>query len=200
MATPQRVLVVDDHQVFADLLTLALNSADDFVCVKACNSVAAAQDAIAVTPFDIAIVDVQLPDGDGLTVAREALRIRPVPRVFVLTAYPKPETARQAEELGVSAMITKDGSLPNLLSALRTATPAHPVMPDLPACEIRLTPRELEVLQLLSTGSNPRTIARTLGISPHTSRDHVKNILSKFGATSQLDAVVAASRAGLISL
>lgn len=200
MTQVERVLVVDNHQVFSDLLRLALDSSGEFECVASAGTV---QDALATAEaveFDIAIVDVQLPDGDGLTVAKELLALCPAPRVVLLTAFPRPDTATRAEKLGVSAMLAKDGSLPALIAALRTATPADPIIEPIAIPQHNLTPRELEVLGLLSAGKDPRTISRLLGISAHTSRDHVKSILAKLGASSQLDAVVSASRAGLVEI
>lgn len=195
-----RILIIDDHRVFTDLLARALGDDDSFECLATAHSVAAALDVAARTTFDIAIVDVHLPDGDGLALAEDLLVTYPALRVVLLTAHPRPEMITRAVQMGASALLAKEGSLPDLFAALRNGTPQDPVLVELVRPQTTLTLRELDVLRLLGDGNDTRSIAKVLGISPHTSRDHVKNILSKLGCSSQLDAVVAASRAGLIEI
>ena len=119
----------------------------------------------------------------------------------------------RAGAAGAAGFLAKDGSLDDVLSALRTARrgslilPAtvlaefsRPGIPVAPGPEATLTPRELEVLRLLGQGRDPRSIAKELGVSLHTCRGFVKSILAKLDVHSQLEAVVVASRRGLIHL
>ena len=196
----QRVLVVDDHRVFTDLLMLALDADPGFSCVSPADSVARGREVVAVEDIDVAVIDVQLGDGDGFVLAEEILATRPGVRVVMLTAYPRPDLVRRAVSIGASGLLAKDGSLADLVEGLRSASPARPVLVDLPGPDHDLTVRELEVLSLLAGAADVRAIARTLGISPHTARDHVKSVLAKLGATSQLDAVVEAARRGIVAI
>ncbi|MCR4512400.1 response regulator transcription factor [Aeromicrobium sp. 50.2.37] len=196
----ERVLVVDDHQVFADLVSVALESDPTMRCVGSAATVEDARRLAAELRPDLALVDVRLPDGDGLDLAAELLAARPELRVVVLTAYPRADLVERARAVGVAALLAKELSLTELLAALRDARPDAPVLVELQEPQHGLTRRELEVLELLGEGSDVRAIARTLGISPHTTRDHVKNVLAKLGARTQLDAVVMAARSGILRI
>lgn len=196
----QRVLVVDDHRVFSDLLMLALDADPGFSCVPPADSVAQGRQVVAAEDFDVAVIDVQLGDGDGFVLAEEILATRPEVRVVMLTAYPRPDLVQRAVSIGASGLLAKDGSLADLVEGLRSASPARPVLVDLPGPDHDLTVRELEVLTLLAGAADVRAIAKTLGISPHTARDHVKSVLAKLGASSQLDAVVEAARRGIVAI
>lgn len=198
--TVSRIMVVDDHRVFTDLLTHALGADSSFVCVASAHSVAEALDVAARTDIDIALVDVHLPDGDGIDLAEELLSRHRHLRVILLTAHPRIDMMARAAAIGASGLLAKEGSLAALLAALREGSPEVPVLVDVQMPATSLTSRELEVLNLLGDGKDSRTIARLLGISPHTSRDHVKSILAKLECSSQLDAVVVASRAGIIEI
>lgn len=200
MGAMERVLVVDDHQVFADLVSVALERDASMRCVGSAASVQEARVRAAALRPDVALVDVRLPDGDGLDLAAELLAERPELRVVVLTAYPRADLVARARTVGVSALLAKELSLPELLAALRDARPEAPVLVELEEPRHALTRREMEVLELLGEGVDVRAIARTLGISPHTTRDHVKNVLAKLGARTQLDAVVVAARSGILRI
>lgn len=200
MAGTESVMVVDDHQVFADLVSLALGAEPDLACVGTAGTCAEARVLARDAGPTLAVVDVRLPDGDGLDLAVELMSLVPGLRVVVLTAYPRPDLVARARTVGVSALLAKDVPLPELLDALRHASPESPVLVELDEPEHGLTPRELQVLRLLAEGLDVRAVARDLGISHHTTRDHVKNVLAKLGARSQLDAVVVAARAGILAI
>jgi DNA-binding NarL/FixJ family response regulator len=205
----QRVLLVDDHQTFAELLKRALDSEDDVECVgHARNGSEALQLAQRLDP-DVVLMDLELPDGDGITFTADLVSWNPAVRVLILTAHAGPGEFTRAGAAGACGFLAKTGSLDELLDALRTAHRGSVVLPasvaaglSTPAAsrtdDLSLTPRELEVLRLLGRGLDPRCISRELGVSLHTCRGYVKSLLLKLGAHSQLEAVVIASRAGLI--
>jgi DNA-binding NarL/FixJ family response regulator len=156
-------------------------------------------------------MDVQLPDRDGISTTAELAGAFPHLKVLILTAHVSPEDIARAGSAGAAGFLAKDGSLSEVLDALRTARRGSLILPDgvLAAVaahgardatmpEWRLTPREVEVLRLLGDGRDPRTIAKDLGVSLYTCRGYVKSILAKLGVHSQLEAVVLATRAGLI--
>jgi DNA-binding NarL/FixJ family response regulator len=212
-ATPTRVLVVDDHRTFAELLARALDAEPDLTCVgHSLNAEDGISAAIRLAP-DIVLMDLQLPDRDGISATSELTSRDPELKVLILTAHASPIEMTRAGTAGASGFLAKDGSLDDVLSALRTARrgslilPAavlaeftRPATPARPGPASTLTPRELEVLGLLGKGLDPRGIAKQLGVSLHTCRGYVKSILAKLGVHSQLEAVVLASRAGLIRL
>lgn len=219
-----RVLVVDDHTTFAELLRAALDREPDLAGVGHATSVQEAVLRCRELRPDIVLMDVQLGDGDGIVATRTLLAEHPALRVVVLTAHARPGLALEAADAGAQALLPKDGALHTLLETLRavrtgpssrpglraaTGPPGRPdhgiPPPRLPreAGQPRrppLTERETEVLALLGRGLDVRAISRQLGITPHTGRGYVKSLLRKLDAHTQLEAVVTATRLGLLRL
>lgn len=190
------VLIVDDHRTFAELLRLGLDAQPDLECVGVAHSMAEAIKLAKEVPYQAAIVDLGLPDGDGAELVADLHRERPEARILVLTAHPRSDLARRALAAGASAVLAKAGRLDGLLQALRAGIHQEPSL----AYRDPLTQRERQVLALLADGADVRSIARSLGLSPYTVRDHVKAILAKLGARTQLEAVVLAVREGIVLL
>jgi DNA-binding NarL/FixJ family response regulator len=205
------VLVVDDHLTFAQLLSRALDAEPDLECVgHSLNAEEGVAAAIGLAP-DIVLMDLHLPDRDGISATAELTTRDPEIKVLILTAHASPFEMSRAGAAGASGFLAKDGSLDDVLSALRTARRGSLILPagvlaeftrpaTPPHAESTLTPRELEVLRKLGQGLDPRAIAKDLGVSLHTCRGYVKSILAKLEVHSQLEAVVVASRTGLIQL
>jgi DNA-binding NarL/FixJ family response regulator len=210
---PIRVLVVDDHRTFTDLVCLALNDQPDLDCVATAHDSAEARLQVARHRPQIVLMDVDLGTEDGLDLTAELVREDPELLVVVLTAHGNARVMRRAAAAGACALLPKDGSLPDLLHGLRNARHGelfvHPgllrtlVVEQEPqrrggAPRPELTPRESRVLQLLAEGRSVNDIAGELKISVHTTRGYVKTLLSKLGAHSQLEAVVVAGIHGLV--
>ncbi|MEV6345100.1 response regulator transcription factor [Actinoplanes sp. NPDC051851] len=206
-----RVLVVDGHQTFAELLGHALAGQPDLHCVgHAPNGMEALRLASELSP-DVILLDPELSDGDGIAIA-ELIRVRrPDTRVVILTASEDQALVSRATAFGAAGFISKNGALTEVFNALRTAhgggmTVSTDIMARLlrstsPATVARnggLTAREDEVLQLMAAGLDARAVARRLGISVHTCRGYQKAVLAKLGAHSQLEAVAIATRRGLV--
>jgi DNA-binding NarL/FixJ family response regulator len=207
-----RVLVVDDHRTFVDLADLAITNEVDLECVGTATSVPEALAKAHALEPDVVLMDVQLGDGDGIAATAELTATFADLRVVVLSAHVTPTVVQNAADAGASAVLPKDGSLRDLLHAVRTASRGHMLVhpqafaslrgaaPPQGAFQPPLTPRELEVLQQLGHGASAPTIARDLGISLATCRGHVKSLLTKLGAHSQLEAVVIAMQHRLITV
>ncbi len=207
-----RVLVVDDHMVFAELLSMALDGEADLTCVGHAQTVSEALRLADLLQPDLVTMDLHLPDGDGIAATVALLERQPDLRVIVLTAHADPGLVSRTADAGAVALLPKDGSVADILSAVRTARMGslivppglvprmlpHGAVPQQPGA--RLTPREREVLELLARGQDPRAISRQMGITLNTSRGHVKSLLAKLQVHSQLEAVVVASQAGLITM
>ena len=158
---------------------------------------------------DVVLMDVRLPDGDGVDATTAVVAEDPDVRVVVLSAFIDASLMRRASLAGATALLAKDGDLDDLLHAIRSSEPGSlAVNPKLLHQLVResgraapgpdLTQREREVLRMLAEGSDLTVIAREMSISVHTCRGHVKNVLAKLGVHSQLQAVVVAMRYGLI--
>jgi DNA-binding NarL/FixJ family response regulator len=205
-----RVLVVDDHTTFAELLTGALDREPDLETVGCARTVEEAVDLFTALKPDVIVMDYHLAGGDGLDAAARIMAVDRSTRVVMLTGDPTQDALERAAEIGICAFLPKDGSLATVLDSLRHARAGSMVVdPSLlsqlatrrsataPAAT-PLTLRELSVLRLMADGNDVRTNARLLGISESTCRGYVKAILSKLDAHSQLEAVAVAARRGLL--
>ena len=208
-----RVLVVDDHSTFAELLTQAIDREPDFVSVGHTSTGAGAVAMFAEHRPDIVLMDLQLPDIDGFAVTAQLVAMSPGVRVIMLTAHVTAAVVADAGTCGACGFLPKDGRFEDLLSTLRTARPGSLAVDpavlgrliDQPRTTRRslarpLSQRELSVLVRLADGRDVTSIAHELRISSHTCRGHVKGVLSKLGAHSQLEAVILAARIGLIQI
>lgn len=203
-ADPTRVFVLDDHRVFTESLALGLDMSPDMTCVAVAHSVQSGLRTVEQIDFDVALVDLQLPDGGGLGVIPELLVKRPSVSVIVLTAHPRADLARRAIDAGASGFFGKHVSLGEILDGIRSSLAGDaavaPDLPQDPVARLGVTPREHEVLRALSRGLDANRIAASLGISLYTARDHIRSLLAKLEVRTQLDAVVTANRLGLVTV
>ncbi|WP_448613955.1 response regulator transcription factor [Modestobacter sp. URMC 112] len=206
-----RVLVVDDHRTFAELLSGALAMAG-MVSVGTAHTAADAVAMAAELRPDVVVMDIQMPGQDGLTATRRIRDLVPQAVVAVVTAHRDPDWVVRAAQAGASAFIPKDGSLQEMIDVLtraragqmlvapstftgtRGATPPPATAPAHPP----LTRREQEVLDCLGRGMQVKAIARVLGITLETCRGYVKSLHTKLGVRSQLEAVIKAQQLQLI--
>jgi DNA-binding NarL/FixJ family response regulator len=204
----ETVLIVDDHQTFADLLEVAIEREPDLQFVGAADSVESALAQIDLLEPDLVVMDYQLGDGDGISATAVITREHPDVRVVILTAHAQEDLIRRSARAGACCLLPKSGSLPDLLQGLRTASKSgfvvHPgllktLVSEAPPDQYvpPLSRREEDVLELLATGMDVRSVADNLGITLSTCRGYVKGLLLKLNAHSQLEAVVTANRLGL---
>jgi len=207
--------VVDDHRAFGDALRIAMDLQPGVRCRRAEPSAEAALEAIdAGASPDVVLLDVGLPGMDGPTAVRVLRERRPGVRVILISADTSAQTLVAAVEAGADGFLPKSFPFTRLLQvvrriddaviaeplslerALRYATTA-PDPGDLPPA-IEMTDREYEILLLLADGLPVKQVANRLHLSVHTCRGHVAALLRKFGVHSQLAAVIAAARMGLL--
>ena len=204
-------MVCDDHQVVAQGLAALLAAEPDIDVVGVAGSVTEVVEQAESLRPDVVLMDYELPDGDGVAATRALKKSRPETKVVLLTAYSNEAVLVAAVEAGCSGFITKrDGSqvvaegvrLAASGEALVSAALLRQVLPRLTRTDRRrstdLTPREIEVLELLAEGLPTPTIAERLYVSYNTVRNHVQSILMKLGVHSRLEAVSTAVREGII--
>ena len=204
----RRVVVVDDHAAFADLLRLALEDLDDLECVGTAGSLSAAEELVERAAPDIVVIDLLLGADDGLEVVRRLRAARPEVVLVVSSARSDTATLTVVATAGANGFAPKSGTFAELLNVLRTARPgAMSVAPSLLVGSLpepddlgaeRLTTREWEVLRLMGGGASVPEIARVLNVSLNTCRSHVRSVHTKLGVSTQLEAVLKAQRIGLI--
>ena len=206
-----RVLVVDDHQVFAGSLAHALGAEDDLLVVGVATSLAGARAQTAASAPDVVLLDHRLPDGDGVGAIAALQSLRPSVQVVILTATTSERVLVAAMEAGAAGFIAKTQPLDDVIDGVRAAAQGESVVSSkllarlLPRLHRRsrtpattLTDREREILDLLAQGLQNADIARQLGLSVHTVRNHVANLSAKLGAHSKLEVLAIAVRDGLV--
>src|SRR5574341_1724631 len=210
------IMIVDDHHVLTDALATTFRSQPDLhmQMVGMAETCAAARELLAQACPDVFLLDVMLPDGDGLGLVSEFTRACPDTHILVLTALADEKTLTRAVETGVNGFSGKTQHLSEVIAAIRQAAEGEIVMPAgllqglvaqtaqlhaRPVTPTRnpLTPREQEILTHLARGKSGQDIAAALNITPFTVRTHIRNLLEKLGLHSRLEAVSYALSRGL---
>ncbi len=218
-STPSKtisILIVDDHVILTDALAMILRSQPDLRVAGVADTCAAARDLLAQGCPDVLLLDVALPDGDGLGLVPEFNQSCPNTSILVLTSLSDDATLMRATEIGVNGFISKDQSLSELIAAIRQAAEGEIVMPTslllgvlgriqpgrggrpTPPGRDPLTPREREILTCLAKGMSVPQLAAALSIAPMTVRTHIRNLMERLGVHSRLEAVSYALSRGLI--
>jgi DNA-binding NarL/FixJ family response regulator len=204
----RRVLIADDHRAFADMFALALGGEPDLECVGVVTDGDEALAAAAALRPDIVILDIGMPRG-GIETAAAIRALLPDVAIVMVTAQQQPQWVVRARRAGASAFALKNGSLAEVVAVLRRVPAVEMQVAPSVLCRIEpvpvegvvhgtLTQREREVIGFLGEAVPPAEIADLLGIRMSTLRRHMKSVLAKLGATSRLEAVAVARRAGLL--
>jgi DNA-binding NarL/FixJ family response regulator len=216
-----KVLLVDDHPLILAALQTMIQELDPDVQVTAVGSAAAARSALAAdSEFDLVLLDLQLGDASGFDVLVEMRRDHPALPVVVVSASDRASDVIQAIDLGAMGFVPKRASNDTLVEALRLVmaggiyvppmhlgnnarTPAPAAIPSAESSpyqvtpsfeELGLTPRQADVLTQLLQGKPNKEIARRLGLSVETVKDHVQAVLRALGVSSRTQAVLAVSQ------
>ncbi len=208
MTTMVRLLLADDHPVVRAGLRAVLEMQDDFEVVAETDS---AEDAVILAQEhrpDVVLMDLQFHgrmDGAGATAALAALDAPP--RVLVLTTYDTEADILAAIEAGATGYLLKDSSPEDLAAAVRAAAAGQTALAPSIAQRLMervrtpaqsLSPRELEVLQLVADGLSNLAISKRLFLSQATVKSHLVHVYTKLGVDSRTSAVAAATEAGLL--
>lgn len=206
--TSTRVLIVDDHRMFADSLIRLLVDEDDLHVVGYASTIAEALRVAKVAHPDVVLLDFRLPDGDAPECVAHLRALVPDTRVLIMTGLNDDMTMRAASDVGCP-VVTKDRAAAELIAALRlVAQGASDLAQDTRAALPRsardrrgsvLTNRERDLLVELARGHSTAEIAKELHISPTTVRNHIQRMLAKLGAHSRLEAVAIAIEQGIIT-
>jgi len=205
-----RVVVIDGHTLTRYGLLGLVHSNPDIEIVGETGLGAEAAAVVAASKPDVVVLDVTLPDADGMRVARE-LRDRYVDLgIVLLTSNGEDDVLFRAIESGVSAFVTKTAPITEVLASIRhanaaagsfTATGLATAMArrSQPAGRLTLSPREAEVLILLGQGLSVPAIARAMFVSLSTAKTYVARLYEKLGACNRAQAIMAGIRLGLLA-
>ncbi len=202
-----RVLVVDDHPIVREGISAAISAQRDLLLVDA---VATAEEALAIYARerpDVVLLDLKLPDGDGVEVLK-ALRARfPRARVVMLSSHEGDDAAHRALKEGALGYVWKRMPTAVFLEALRNAAEGRRTIPPEVAARLgaqagvpALSAREVEVLACIAQGESNKQIGERLGISASTVKNHINNLLAKLGAADRTQAVTIGLQRGIIAL
>lgn len=208
------VLVVDDHEMFSEALTLLLAQQADVRLLGAARDANEALRMCRESPPDLVLMDIDLPEVDGVEATRWIREECPQAKVIVVTGLEDPAIVATALAAGACGYVPKTRAVEDLMDVVQRASAGELVMPEADLAPVlaelqagrlapsgrvglrRLTPREAEILRALAAGDSIPEIAEHLGITALTVQSHVKNVLAKLGVHSRLEAVTLAWRHG----
>jgi DNA-binding NarL/FixJ family response regulator len=221
MAEETRIMILDDHDTFREPLAFMLEREPDLTVVARPRALSEARETLADDGFevDVALVDLNLPDGSGADLIRDLRNSRPRSTALVLSATADRRHLATAIEAGAAGVMHKSAPMADLVEAVRLLSTGEQLLSQEEVIEAlrfltrvrestrearlaseRLTPREREVLQALAEGSSDREIAQRLHVGEGTVHSHVTNILSKLEVSSRLQALVFAVRHGVVTI
>jgi NarL family two-component system response regulator LiaR len=204
MAERIRVLIVDDHAVVRSGLATFLQAYEDFELVGEAGDGGEALRVCAKAAPHVVLMDLLMPEMDGIAATRAIRQRHPGVQVIALTSFQDQARVQAALDAGALGYLLKNVSADDLARAIRSARVGRPTLaPEAtqalihaarqpPAPGHDLTPREREVLALMARGLNNAEIAKRLVVNRSTAKFHVSNILAKLGAASRTEAVALA--------
>ena len=207
---PIRVLICDDHPVVRFGLQGMLQSQEDFEVIgEASNGTQAVVLASQLRP-DVVLMDLRMPEMDGVTAIGKLKAEHPEIQILVLTTYDTDADILRAVTEGATGFLLKDAPQGELFDAIRNAALGKsPLAPTVAARlvgrlrgspEVNLSEREIEVLRFVSQGMNNKDIARELSISESTVKAHMLHVFRKLEVSDRTAAITTALRRGIIRL
>jgi DNA-binding NarL/FixJ family response regulator len=214
-----RLLLCDDHAMFRQGLRSILETEDDFRIIgEASTGREAVRYALETKP-DVVLMDIQMPELDGVAATKAVLAEQPVAKVIILTMYRQDKYVFEAIKVGARGYLLKDADANDLIDAIRRVAAGETLLnaemaasildefrkvgelPEHPDHKIsELTEREEDILRLLAQGASNQEIAQSLGVSEKTVRNRLSEIFSKLRLNNRTQAALYALREGIATL
>jgi DNA-binding NarL/FixJ family response regulator len=206
------VLVVDRHDMVAKGLAMILSGDPTMRVIGTAGSVKEAAEWCARCRPEVVLMDIGLPDGDASVAVSSIRAASPSSKIVMVTGAADDEALAIAVDTGCVGYVHKTASVDELLGAVSSAAAGNAYFPPValarllherwssPRCVHTVSDREREVLQFLADGRSVAEIANRLSLSTHTVRNHIRRAMKHLGVHTRLDAVVAAARAGILSV
>lgn len=212
-----RLLLLDDHTSFREMLAFVFEREPQFEVVAQAGSLAEARKKLEAV--DIAVIDLDLPDGDGSEIIGELHAASPHAMALILTANARRDAYARAVEAGAAGVLHKAASVGDIVVAVQRLLAGEAILSAEETIELlrlasrqreqenqvqraieRITPREREVLQALTDGLSDKEIAERLHVGVGTVRNHFASIFNKLGVQSRLQALLISARRGVVEL
>jgi DNA-binding NarL/FixJ family response regulator len=204
---PIRILLADDHPLLRDGVSGLIADQPDMKLVAEASNGREAIDQFRKYHPDITLLDLQMPEINGIDAILAMRSDYPDARIIVLTTYTGDAQVLRSLKAGAQAYLLKSALRRELLEAIRAVHAGHRRIPPEVATQLaehaadeQLTSREIEVLRLIAGGNANKLVASELSITEETVKGHVKNILSKLGANDRTHAVTIAIKRGIIEI
>jgi DNA-binding NarL/FixJ family response regulator len=210
-----RILIADDHPVVREGLSTMLSRAADIEVVGQAENGQEAIDKAGKLRPDIILMDLRMPEVDGIEAMRRIKSTNPETKFIVLTTYDNDEYIFKGIESGARAYLLKDAPREDLFKAIRGVSKGESLIEPAVAGKVlsrfaelshqaqvseTLSEREVEVLALMAGGASNKTIASSLNIGESTAKTHTQSIFNKLGVNSRTEAVTEAVKKGIIHL
>ncbi|MGH3089809.1 MAG: response regulator transcription factor [Rubrobacteraceae bacterium] len=215
----QRIFLVEDHASFRQSMSLMFDMEEGFEVVGEAGSLAEARKALGRIEVDLGVLDLNLPDGEGMDLIADFREENPEFAALILTASLERSEHARAVEAGAAAVLHKTADLDEIVDSMKRIAAGETLISSNELVEMvriagqdreqerkvrenieRLTRREVQVLGALADGKSNKEIAETLHMSVDTERTHMVNILNKLGTHSRLQALVFAARHGIVEI
>ncbi|MGN0421754.1 MAG: LuxR C-terminal-related transcriptional regulator [Lachnospiraceae bacterium] len=204
--TKTKVMIVDDQFIARQLFEMYVKSSEKYEMVYAVESAAFADTFVLKNNIDLVLMDILMNDGsNGLEAAARIKKNRPDIKIIAVTSMPEASWVKKAREIGIESFWYKETSQETLLEVMDRTMAGESVYPDsTPKVKLghidsgELTERELEVLRIMTTGVSNAAIAKELGITENTVKNHIRHMMEKTGCTSRTALAIEARVSGVV--
>lgn len=201
-----RRMIVDDQFVSRELFKLYIDQSSKYEVVRCIDSAMFADTYVLKDQLDLVIMDILMQDGsNGLDAAEKIKKLKPNLKIIAVTSMPEVSWIDRAKEIGIDSFWYKEVSEETILEIIERTLAGESIYPaDTPEIQLglskstELTPREIQVLRLLTTGAGNEEIASKLNISPNTVKTHIQHLLDKTGFTSRTQLAIQSRITGLV--
>lgn len=201
-----RVMIVDDQYISRQLFEMYVKDSENYELVYAVESAAFADTFVLKNAIDLVLMDILMNDGsNGLEAAARIKKNRPNIKIIAVTSMPEASWLNRAREIGIESFWYKETSKETILEVMDRTMAGESVYPDhVPKVKLGLsnsgefTERELEVLRVMTTGVSNAAIAKKLGITESTVKNHIRHMMEKTGCGSRTELAIEARVSGIV--
>lgn len=201
-----KIMIVDDQFISREMFKLYINQCPEYEVVYCVDTAMFADTYVLNSNLDLVIMDILMQDGsNGLDAAQKIKKLKPELKIIAVTSMPEVSWMNRAKEIGIESFWYKEVSEETILNIIERTLAGESVYPmETPTVKLGmidstdLTPREIQVLRLLTTGAGNDEIAYRLGVSLNTVKTHIKHLLDKTGFTSRTQLAIQARITGFV--